>query len=325
LPFRYKNESTTFIIVCVGELALLFYPTVSFLVLAAGVLTTKITSHIRTSAMIYWMWWPFWKFVLCIVALICAVTLGDSLWYNKLRTYEVYSRLQAYDNVNTFAVNGDRVQDAGLVKFHSSLGVDRTRAGCLIDGDTYCVAPIIINGTVEPGKTQTRSGYYDFFMAGINCCNCPVTDFRCGDWNNPMGLGGMRLLNEDNRRFYRLAAQKWSNQYGKPIKHSVFFHWVSDPVAVWKESKQYGNEVATLGILAAFIGTFAIMVTLNGLFRLLMDLDLAAPIETPMPPPTGVGGKLMSSFAPDAHKSWMARQQTNMNNYKTTSPGLLIL
>lgn len=324
-PFRYKSEWLVFVIVVLGEFALMFYPTVSFLVLAAGVLTTKITSKIRTSAMIYWMWWPTWKFILCIVALVCAVSFGDYLWYSQFRDYETYARLQAYDNLDAFYVNGNRVQDAGLVKFNNTLGVDRSRAGCLVDRVTYCVAPIIRNGTVIPGEVQTRSGYYDFFMAGIDCCNCPVTDFRCGDWNNPAGLGGMRLLNEDHRRFYRLAADKWSTTYNKPIKHSVFFTWVSDPVTTWKAGKKYGNQILFLGIFGAITGACAIMVMVNGLFRVLIDLDLAAPIETPAPPPTGTGDKLMSKFAPDVHKKWLNQQQATMSHYKSTDPKFLIL
>mmetsp|Transcript_135394 Transcript_135394/g.235462 ORF Transcript_135394/g.235462 Transcript_135394/m.235462 type:complete len:381 (-) Transcript_135394:33-1175(-) len=326
MPFRYKNESISLIMAIGGEFMLLFYPTVSFFVLATGVLTTKITSRIRTSAVIYWLWWPFWKFFLCIVALLVAVTLGDYLWYNNFRTYQTYARLQAYDNLDAYYVNGNRVQDAGLVKFNETLGVDRSRAGCLVDRDTYCVAPIIRNATVIPGEAQTRSGYYDFFMAGINCCNCPVTDFRCGDWNNPdPRLGGMRLLNEDVRRFYRLAAQKWSTTYNKPIKHSVFFNWVADPVATWNELHRYGMQILILALISAIVGVFAIMVALNGLFRLLLDLDLAAPIETPAPPPTGVGENMMSKFAPDVYNNWHKKQQAQMSHYRSTDPKFLIL
>lgn len=284
LSFRLKNELPVQLLVFLLDAALVAVPLVSFAVLVAGVGHTVRTSRARVGATIFWMWWPTWRFVLALVAMIVGISFGNYLWYNQFRLYYKYKQLQAYDNVDSWMVNGDRIQDAGVVRFNYTVGVDRSRAGCLVNGVTYCIAPIVRDGVVMPGVPQTRSGYHDLFMAGIDCCNCPITDFRCGDWNNPEGMGGFRLLNEHDRRFYRLAAERWSVTWQKPIKHTVFFHWVSEPVERWRELYTRGQHLMLLGFVLTIAGGFLIVVLLNGLLKLLFDMEIAVPLESPAPP-----------------------------------------
>ena len=56
---------------------------------------------------------------------------------------------QAYRGIDPSVVPGSQIQDAGAVDFASSAGIDSEHAGCFMNaGHTYCVAPIVTNGTM---------------------------------------------------------------------------------------------------------------------------------------------------------------------------------
>merc|ERR1719272_1365102 len=117
---------------------------------------------------------------------------------------------------------------------------------------------------LTPGKAQSKTGVLDLFVAGIDCCNCPVTDFRCGQWEDSSGkLGGMRLLDEEHNRMFRLAAEKFGADYGKVSARSVFFEWVNEPIAAWKNLWTRGMQLAFLFCIFAVFASFLINVVLN--------------------------------------------------------------
>ena len=41
----------------------------------------------------------------------------------------------------------------------------------------------------------------------------------------------MRVINSEEVAFYRLAVEQWSNEFGLPSRHPLFFTWVQDPVS----------------------------------------------------------------------------------------------
>jgi len=119
-----------------------------------------------------------------------------------------------YKDVNPSNIPGVRVQDAGLIEFSSFVEPDRGKGGCFMSkGDTYCLAPIVEGGEVLYGLQGTpRTGSYDYFAVGINCCTCPNRDFQCGDFRNPLANGGIRSLDTKSRPFYKLQdTPLWNN------------------------------------------------------------------------------------------------------------------
>jgi len=311
--FRFGNEWLWNCIIATGVVVMMLWPTAALLVYASGTWRTVRSSVARSSAVVFWMYWPFCRFVACLAAVIIASCVGNHLWYNNFRLYIEYHRLQAYDNVDAYTVTGNRMQDAGLVVFNTTTRVDRASASCIVDGHTYCIAPIVQGGMVKPGEKQSRTDTNDLFMAGIDCCNCPVTDFRCGDWDNPNGnVGGMRLLDDETLKIYRLAVEKWNVNYQKVSVHSIFFNWVNDPVSAWKQLWTHGAQLATIAAVFGVLGSLLLMVVLNGLMKLLRDLQIAAPLDNgpPILPGLGLGGVNMDrrSFIPDEYRSYMAQQ-----------------
>jgi len=280
-PYRFSMGFLTNVVTIVVGLVCMYGPALAFFIFTIGICKTIFSSVARLSAVIFWAFWPLCTFGLRVLAVVLAWWLGNCLWFNNFEAYYEYKNLQAYSNVDSFSQSGNRLQDAGLVVFNESDGVDRSRGACIVNGHTYCVAPIMLGGVVKKGVSQTYTGMQDLFMAGIDCCNCPVTDFRCGDWADPTheAVGGMRLLDEGARKMYRLAAEKWMVDYDKQSVHTIFFHWANDPVADWKTLWSHGCCLAILAIVGAFFGFFLVNLLLNGLIHFLIVAQIAAPID----------------------------------------------
>lgn len=287
-------------------------PILAFVIYTGGIWQTIRSSVARFSAVVFWLYWPFWRLLAMVVAVALACSYGDHLWYNYFRLYEEYYRLQAYDNVDAYKVSGIRLQDAGLVVFNKTSGVDRSKAGCIVNGHTFCVAPIIHGGEVKPGAKQSESGVQDLFMAGIDCCNCPVTDFRCGAWDESVGkVGGMRLIDPEKNRMFRLAAEKWTADYQKVLSHGVFFEWANDPIVAWKQLWHHGFHLAVLYCIFGIGGSLLLMIVLNGLMRLLREFQIAAPIDEhpPMMPGLSLNGPVANKrdFIPSDYQNYLGQ------------------
>lgn len=310
---RFNYAALTNFITWAVVILALVWPTAALFIYSAGIFKTAQNSVARSSAVIFWIFWPFWRLVVCIAAVSLAFALGGQLWFNNFRLYEEYYRLQAYDNVDAFSVTGNRLQDAGVVRFNSSDGVDRSKAACIKNTHTYCIAPIVRGGAILPGvSNQTKSGGQDLFMAGIDCCNCPVTDFRCGSWDDSMGkLGGMRTLDDEERKMFRLASDKWAVNFNKVTVHAIFFDWVNDPIVAWKALWTHGVRLTILYCVLAVFGSFLVMVMLNGFMRLLRDMQIAAPIDEGPPTLPGLSFGMAApkrGFIPDEYRNYLGQQ-----------------
>jgi len=312
----------------VGLLVLLSVPFASMAVLTMGVAAAKWTSRIRWSAVTYWSWWPFWGCTLCAAAATLGLLLGDWLWLNRFAPHVELDRLQAYSRIDPNRVAGERLQDAGLVTFDASAGIDRARGGCFVNGETFCVAPILQGGELpEDGSDVPETGVYDFFMTGTNCCSCDGgrlgTEFRCGAWNEPGALGGVRVLNSHNRDFFMLAAQDWSATYGKATRHPLFFEWVDHPVVYWEGLYMSGCFTVGIALVASFALTVTLVLFLNAILNCLIDNAFAAPVDPPMPP-SGLSRNLARRLLPgmsNHHDSAVA----NKNSWVGSDPKYVIL
>ena len=83
---------------------------------------------------------------------------------------------QAYHGIDPSVVPGSQIQDSGAVDFVSA-SVDSEHGGCFMNaGTTYCVAPIVANGTIHHSVGGApRYGSFDYFAVGVDCCSCPVS------------------------------------------------------------------------------------------------------------------------------------------------------
>jgi len=295
--WRYGGERTTLLVAYAGVALQLLPPTAALGIMLAGVAAARRQSRLKPSAVVYWTWWPFWRFALCVLAAFLGGTIADHLWYHQFYPHERLQRLQAYQGIDPLTVGGVRIQDAGVVVFNETAGVDRTRSGCLKNAETYCVAPILFGGEVPSaarevprtdafnGATGSHEQVYDMFMAGTGCCDCPG-EFRCGDWNQPLqtiggrrAIGGIRVLEPGRRDFFRLAAQEWAATHGKVSAQPIFFEWVNDPVSAFQELESRGVWLWALALLVVPVGLVLAVVVLNGVLELLVRQGLACPLE----------------------------------------------
>ena len=155
---------------------------------------------------------PVWKFALCLLSVPVGSLVGHYLWQHYWQQYSEVSLLKAYRGIDPAVVPGSQIQDAGAVDF-ASAGIDSEHAGCFMNaGHTYCIAPIVTNGTMLHNIAGApRYGSYDYFAVGVDCCSCPDINFRCGAWQHPWSEGGIRSTDLAARPFYRqVKYQKWT-------------------------------------------------------------------------------------------------------------------
>lgn len=279
--FRYGSEGLIAVVHAIGLAVLLGMPAIALGTLVFGIAMAKLHSRVRWSAVFYWTWWPFLKLVLFIAAAVLGTMLGNYLWVNKFYPYTRLGELQAYQNVDPARVSGVRLQDAGVVSFSDSAGVDRTRTGCLQNRVTYCVAPIVPDGQISEGADRVPHKRYDLFMAGVDCCSCPG-EFRCGDWRKARQPGGLRVIDERSS-FFQLAADDWAATHGKEVGHPVFFEWVDDSVDSFKGLYSEGLRLLLVALLTVPSACLVLAAVLNGVLRVLLRLGVVAPLETPLP------------------------------------------
>jgi hypothetical protein len=289
---RYNSEILGTFIYAVVVASFLLYPVLALGVLSFGVIASYLQTRVRWSAVMFWMWWPVAKVVMLLLAISLGTSLGNHLWYAHFLPHAQLHKLQAYQAVDPGA-SGVRLQDVGVAVFNASARVDRIRSGCIKNGLTYCVAPIL-RGSGE----QTE---HDLFMAGTDCCTCPG-EFRCGDWNGLTSPGGLRVLDGASLEFFKLAAEDWSvSVSSKPVKHPVFFTWSAQPAQAYRELEENGFRLLGLGLLSGPFFFLLMVTALNGLLVLLAWCGVVAPLEPPVPP-VGMGRSLTERLLPSMYR-----------------------
>lgn len=230
-PIRLTNETLSLAIAAMAGVAMLIQP---FAAIVSMMHIFCLPKHPHKEpgwrGHVYWMYWPFWFFVFTIGALICGVMLGEYIW-NDLYRYHKLTELRHYKGLNPQKTTGQQIEDAGVVTFSAGTGIERGHGGCFVNGDTYCVAPIALDKEVGD---NVESGTHDFFAVGVNCCDCPSTSFRCGDWSSPYANGGLRSVDVLSRAYYKLAVQEWSARTNIEAKSPLFFRWTTDPEHEYK-------------------------------------------------------------------------------------------
>eukprot|EP00450_Noctiluca_scintillans_P003860 CAMPEP_0194500024 /NCGR_PEP_ID=MMETSP0253-20130528/16134_1 /TAXON_ID=2966 /ORGANISM="Noctiluca scintillans" /LENGTH=379 /DNA_ID=CAMNT_0039341835 /DNA_START=71 /DNA_END=1210 /DNA_ORIENTATION=+ len=303
---RFSSPALVSVIYYIGLVMMFLVPVLSVATLLVGILATRMRSHVRSSAIVFWLWWPTWKFVMCLVAAVAGTLIGNYAWYHNFLPNLELKQMQTYTDIDPLTNSGLRLQDAGVIGFSKNAGVDRTQGDCFRNRQVYCIAPII-QGTDLATSPATESGNNDLFMAGTGCCGCPDAEFRCGDWNSPAAMGGLRVVDQDDREMYRLAAQDWAATYGRTLEHPIFFEWTANPAETIVELRSHGVNMCALALCTCIFGMVLLGFLLNGLFRMICDAEWASPIDPPLP--TSSAGQFMSkNLLPDLYKHKKAEQ-----------------
>jgi len=154
-----------------------------------------------------------------------AIVLKNDAWFSQ--------------EVNVGTELGDSYLDAGFVGFSDGSQLDLEKPASYRHGDVFCVVPII-NTKVNQGVPKT--GQYDFWAVGKNCCSTPPKVFRCGDYHDPATRSGLREITLEDREFYLHAVQQAMSTYDISSQYPMFFHWVKDPVEIANSYSIEGNR-----------------------------------------------------------------------------------
>jgi hypothetical protein len=156
-----------------------------------------------------------------IIAFTLAYYLGSVNWGTNTEPYYDIYKLSYPTHVDVASQPSTLHMDAGRILFMRGTKLDLNKTMAFTNNNKYCVAPII------PEAESIRS--YDYWAVGLNCCSGQPGGFHCGDYDDPSARGGLRLIREDQRSFYRLAVEQAAAAYKVTAEYPLFFYWTDDP------------------------------------------------------------------------------------------------
>lgn len=214
-------------------------PSVAYLALAGGFISVLIVACVAANQK---TWTtsaerePSWLVFLAgsmLVAFLAAVYFGNSIFTTNMQPYYDVMNLNNYSNIYPDRMRGQQLMDAGRIEFTAGTKLDLYKSMGFKNGRTYCVAPIVLSS----GSPVT----FDFWAVGVDCCSGSQADFHCGNFDDPLANGGLRLMTEGDRPLYRLAVQQAEATYKIKAVHPLFFEWMADPTKViegWRSTGQ---------------------------------------------------------------------------------------
>jgi len=230
-----------------------------------------------------WARWSFteptWYTYLAVVlgiGVIAGPPCGGFIFKNLMEPYYRVLDLKTIHKVDVGVERGDTMLDAGIVDFVKDNYLDEMRSWHFKHHTVYCVAPIVTSRSDGP-----KTGSYDFWAVGKDCCSTTSADFRCGAWGHPHGNKAIRATSDEDLPNYRLAVQQAETMYGVVSANPVFFKWSSDPEAEVKswEEKGYRNFLffAVSSLVASVLLLTIAAWRFAWLGRALSQSDLQAP------------------------------------------------
>lgn len=189
--------------------------------------------------------WYIFLFVTMFVAWFLGIVLGNLNFWSNMQPYYNYMDLNNYIGVDPSGTRGQQLMDAGRIDFTRNATLDLRKSMGFKNVDTYCVAPISIGGLPLAS--------YDFWAVGLDCCTSHASDFHCAEYDNMEASGGLRLLRDDQRAFFRLAVRQAEATHGIVATHPLFFYWTSDPLAEMESFRDEGYSFYFVGMLAHFL------------------------------------------------------------------------
>jgi hypothetical protein len=195
------------------------------------------------------MWLGFILFTMCL-ALAIGTYAGNLMYQETFLPYYDMMSLNDYPNVNPATEPGDIYLDAGFVGFVDGTELDLKIVGMYVHHDTFCAVPIV-NTKVDSGVPKT--GNYDFWAVGKNCCNDPPGVFLCGAAHNVEAGQGLRETNKEDKDNYLHAIQQANAKYDINSQYPLLVHWVQDPLKLAGELYTEGVKWWYVGILCFLV------------------------------------------------------------------------
>lgn len=183
--------------------------------------------------------WQLFNTAQASLAVLLATFLGNQQYHQYWDPILDFQALETYVNVNPAVDIGDEFLDGGQIYFKEGSHVDTTRGMAFKTYDVFCLAPIIKDTLEDEGKRHETgdnsivmppSGTVDFFAVGKNCCLPNGEAFSCGDVGS--ARSGLRVLEAEDRPYYKMAAEAWAEAYKLPAKHPIFLKWSVDPMGI---------------------------------------------------------------------------------------------
>lgn len=192
-------------------------------------------------------WHFFFTFALGSAALLGGLAGNYNFEHMTEPAFDIHY-MATYPSVSPAREKGQELMDAGQVYFHDGTGIDLRKSMSFTNSDRYCVAPIV--------NSNEQLASYDFWAVGVNCCGGDPETFHCGEFNNPHARAGLRLMNDEQRQYFRLAVQQAEAAYNVKATHPLFFTWMQDPLRAVNELKEEGEKFFYMSILVYSIFNF---------------------------------------------------------------------
>mmetsp|Transcript_68242 Transcript_68242/g.142628 ORF Transcript_68242/g.142628 Transcript_68242/m.142628 type:complete len:328 (+) Transcript_68242:105-1088(+) len=189
--------------------------------------------------------WLAFLFLSMVVALAAAFILGNGNYSGNMQRYYNMRNLNNYSDISVSRMRGQQLMDAGIIGFTNGTKLDISKSSGFKNQAIYCVAPI----TVGDETLAT----YDFWAVGKDCCSGTQANFHCPNFNNPHANGGLRLMSDGDRPYYRLAVQQAEATYNIKAVHPLFFEWIVEPAAEVDSWKQAGRSEYLVWILSYLV------------------------------------------------------------------------
>jgi len=205
--------------------------------------------------------WAVVGLLAMLIAFFGGLHIGWQNYIKHVRPIYELRDLNTYDAVDASAADGKAYMDAGVITFKKGAHIDQSKSVGFMNLDMYCVAPIV-------SDTTPANQSYDFWAIGMNCCTGAGNDFHCGSFTDKHAKGGIRLMDNTQFGFYKLASQMAETQYGIKVAHPLFFTWVSDGPEHLTDLEDKGDKffwhseicmaivLGVLALMALFVASF---------------------------------------------------------------------
>lgn len=197
--------------------------------------------------------WLLFLFATTVLATVSGTLLGDINFWTNMQSFYDLETLNVYTKVDPAKAHGQQMMDAGMARFVEGSGLDLGKAVRFQDLDAYCAAPIV-NGTALSGSDKSLESY-DFWAVGLNCCprnTSKQVEFKCGQYKSTTAREGLRLMDENQRDYFRLAVQQAEAEFRIHAKHPIFFYWTEDAATDMNSYWEYGYTYFKVGV-ASFL------------------------------------------------------------------------
>lgn len=193
--------------------------------------------------------WLLYASLMVGLAIFFGTVFGYWNYISNSRPYYSIQDLKVIGHIDADVEHGQNTMDAGIFYFADGNHIDSSRSWHFKQGSVYCVAPII------GAHSTPQTASFDFWAVGKDCCSTSSSDFRCGAFSDPQARSAIRILNDEDRPFYRLAVEQTETLYNIVSTHPIFVEWTQDPLSdvnTWrmKAYNSYLSSVATFFVFS---------------------------------------------------------------------------